>query len=246
MKIAVVSDTHLEFEGRIIGNIDADVLILAGDIGSKFLGVEFALKLAKKHPNLIILYVPGNHEFYGIRNVLKHIAAMKAEVEGTNVHVMYNDIFELDNYRFIGTTLWTDFDLFGTAPLSMIDAVRNLNDYTEIGWVEGEPLNPEDILEEFKKAKYFIFNNVSEDKTNVVITHHAPSVEGVDKVYRFDKATPCYASRLENDIAYSNIKYWIQGHTHVADLDYMIGECRVIGRMTGYYNKKIKFKHLEI
>ena len=95
MRVAFVSDIHLEFSGKTIGKIDADVLILAGDIGTVFLGIEYALKLAEKYPNLIIFYIPGNHEFYGVNNVLLHIATMKKMVEGTNVHVMYNDIFEI-------------------------------------------------------------------------------------------------------------------------------------------------------
>jgi len=39
---------------------------------------------------------------------------------------------------------------------------------------------------------------------------------------------------LEN----SQIKYWSHGHTHV-NLDYMVGDCRVVCNPRGYYPSEV-------
>ncbi len=61
MKIHVLSDLHSEFAGFIIPKTDADVLVLAGDIGTKLSGLEQALT-SRQIP---VVYVAGNHEYYG-------------------------------------------------------------------------------------------------------------------------------------------------------------------------------------
>lgn len=67
MKIQLASDLHLEFiacqfpgETLIAQAVGADVLVLAGDIGNGLLGVNLFA-----HWPVPVLYVPGNHEYYG-------------------------------------------------------------------------------------------------------------------------------------------------------------------------------------
>ena len=60
MKLNILSDLHLGF-GAMDGPVnDADVVVLAGDVGRPREAIAWALRLDKP-----VLYVPGNHEFYG-------------------------------------------------------------------------------------------------------------------------------------------------------------------------------------
>lgn len=61
MRIHLLSDLHNEFSAFTPEQLDCDVVILAGDIDLKARGVEWA-KQSFSGP---VLYVPGNHEFYG-------------------------------------------------------------------------------------------------------------------------------------------------------------------------------------
>jgi predicted phosphodiesterase len=62
MKIRILSDLHLEFRHWTPPEADADVIVLAGDIHVGIHGVEWARRSFPLNP---VVYVPGNHEFYG-------------------------------------------------------------------------------------------------------------------------------------------------------------------------------------
>jgi predicted phosphodiesterase len=61
MKLHILSDLHTEFADFAPSATGADIVILAGDIGVGFGGVEWA---ARRFPETPVIYVPGNHEFY--------------------------------------------------------------------------------------------------------------------------------------------------------------------------------------
>jgi len=107
MKLHMLSDLHTEFAGFSPPDTGADVVILAGDIGVGLGGIEWA---ARRFPKVPVIYVPGNHEFYGhdigLTDQLK--AAAPADI-----HILNNDTLELEGIRFLGCTLWTDFNLHG-------------------------------------------------------------------------------------------------------------------------------------
>lgn len=64
MRLRILSDLHLEFfdGGRELPEVEADLIILAGDIHQKTEGLAWA---RQQFPEMPILYVLGNHEFYG-------------------------------------------------------------------------------------------------------------------------------------------------------------------------------------
>jgi len=84
MKIQILSDLHLEFEEYHYLDCDCDVVVLAGDIHTKGLGVKWALEHIKDKP---VIYVLGNHEFYG-KTYPKHIYQLKELAENTNIHIL--------------------------------------------------------------------------------------------------------------------------------------------------------------
>ena len=62
MKLHILSDLHLEFGPFEPPPTDAQVVILAGDIHVRTLGITWA---RKTFPHQEVIYVAGNHEFYG-------------------------------------------------------------------------------------------------------------------------------------------------------------------------------------
>lgn len=61
MKLQIYSDLHLEFARFDPAPSDADVVILAGDIDIKSRGVKWASEVFQ----CPVIYVCGNHEYYG-------------------------------------------------------------------------------------------------------------------------------------------------------------------------------------
>lgn len=135
MKIQIASDLHLEHLARrwpgqrfLTPAAGADVLVLAGDIGS----VMGAIQAFRNWP-VPVLYVAGNHEFYGY-TMQDAIAEMREAARGTNVHFLDNDEMILGGVRFLGTTLWTDYELYGPnlRLAAMRTAEQRLWDHQEI------------------------------------------------------------------------------------------------------------------
>ena len=134
-RILVLSDLHTEFVSQFWDLPeelpDFDVCVLAGDIaGSPEKGVDFAARA----PALIgrpIIYVPGNHEFYG-GEIENRLRVGKEAAAGTNVRLLDRDVAIIDGVRFVGAILWTDYALQGNAPWSMAMAARGLNDHVRI------------------------------------------------------------------------------------------------------------------
>lgn len=112
MKLHILSDIHLEFgkwpKNMDIHAIDADVTILAGDIGIGLQGLEWALSIDRP-----VIYVMGNHEFYGQRPMADLWRKAREKVEHTHVHLLENESVQIGNVRFLGCTLWTDFCIHG-------------------------------------------------------------------------------------------------------------------------------------
>lgn len=140
MKLHILSDLHLEFgkwsHPQSINDIEADVTILAGDIATGLEGLAWAQRIYRP-----VIYVMGNHEFYGQRPMNKLWDKARAKVAGTQVHLLENDSILIQDpnspgnfIRFIGATLWTDFCLMGEpmqAPC-MAAAAKAMSDYKTI------------------------------------------------------------------------------------------------------------------
>jgi len=114
MKIQLFSDLHLEHSHRhppfALPAIDADVVVLAGDIDNGTRAIDWA---EKTFPDRTVLYVPGNHEYYDA-DFKTAAAALRARARrSANVRLLDNDELTIDGVRFLGSTLWTDFALLG-------------------------------------------------------------------------------------------------------------------------------------
>lgn len=243
MKLHILSDLHLEFSEFEPPATDADIIILAGDIGKGNKGVYWA---RETFPDKPILYVPGNHEFYGTQRLetlrLLHIAGQQ-----TGVKILDGDEVVLDGVRFLGATLWTDFLLFGETKKStaMSDGQLCLNDFRVIREGEKTPFTPARSIELHKQSLAWLKTKLDEpfDGKTVVVTHHLPSKQSVVDRFKEVLLSACFASEL--DYLFGKMDLWIHGHTH-DNLDYEANGTRVICNPRGYvtynYQENFDFK----
>ncbi|SHL29057.1 metallophosphoesterase family protein [Chryseobacterium contaminans] len=78
---------------------------------------------------------------------------------------------------------------------------------------------------------------VSKGLKNIVVTHHAPSIQSVPEHYKEDPLTSAYASNLEDMITEHQPLYWIHGHIH-SPSRYKIGKTEIICNPHGYIDEK--------
>jgi len=268
MKIALGSDLHLEFGALELHNTEAaDVLILSGDIlvAKHLNGVhhhdtryrKFFKGCCERFPKVI--YVLGNHEHYA-HNVQETLAYLKQQLVYDNLYILKNETVDIDDYTFIGATVWTDMNTEDSLTLYHVDAMMSdfrtiLNGARTVNeWGKPARLTPEDTVILHKKSMDYINHVVSEraDDKFVVVGHHCPSFKSVHPKYAHDKImNGAFASDLDDFIAYRpQIRLWTHGHTH-EPFDYMIGATRVVCNPRGYSGREpgadnFKLQYLDI
>jgi predicted phosphodiesterase len=239
MRLYVLSDLHLEQERFEPPDVQADLVVLAGDIGLGTSGVSWAHEWADGRPTL---YVAGNHEFYG-HSWPGLIDELRGATAGSSLRVLENDEAIIDGVRFLGCTLWTDFDFDG--PERRADAMRLcervVNDYSQIAFDPlGRRLIAGDTRTAHLESRQWLAAKLEQqfDGPTVVVTHHAPLIRTrpPSKVWR---ALACaFASDLTALMGGERVALWIFGHTHrVADLD--VRGTRVISNPRGYPHEPV-------
>ncbi|MEM8814534.1 MAG: metallophosphoesterase [Pseudomonadota bacterium] len=230
MKLHVLSDLHTEFADFMPPDIDADIVVLAGDIGVGRKGLDWAARHFTDRP---VVYVPGNHEYYG------HDLTLIDELQSAaprNIHVLNDDTLILDGVRFLVCTLWTDFKLHGEdqAESARQRARRLLTDFEAIRNGRNR-LTPEDsvVLHETSRAWLQRELGKSFEGPTVVVTHHLPAARSVAEQYANDPLNPAFVSSLEYLIEEHRPNLWIHGHTHVP-CDYTLFDTRVVCNPRGY------------
>lgn len=247
MKIALYSDLHREIaaiESQLWEppELDVDVVILAGDIGSHTRGLSWA-STAFQQP---VVYVAGNHEYYdahlGLLDEMK-----KPAWEHSGVHFLERRSLELDGtaavlatqrVRFLGCTLWSGFDLHGSdkAEAYMDVARRGINDYWMILARGGKHLEPRDTLKLHRTAVRWLDAELAKPfagKT-VVVTHFAPHRQCVARQHEGSDVSPYFVTDLSWLMEKHRIALWCYGHTHT-NSDFVTKDgCRVVSNQRGY------------
>jgi Icc-related predicted phosphoesterase len=98
MKIQLFSDLHIEFKGFSTNFSNADVVVFAVDIEIGVKGIEW---IKNKRFNCPVIYVLGNHEYYG-QVYPKLIHQFSEATNGSNIHFLENKSVEIGGVRFHG------------------------------------------------------------------------------------------------------------------------------------------------
>jgi predicted phosphodiesterase len=239
----ILSDLHLEFSPRWeLPSGDErpcfDVLVIAGDLTTRMeRGVAWLLPRVTDRP---VVYIGGNHEFYGC-DIDRTVEKARRAATGTNVHILQNDAVEINNVLFIGSTLWTDFALFGNPDHAMQVAGYQMNDYRKIRKHSYEKrLRPTDTLTRHLQAREFIAHTARESRADrtVVVSHHGCVREAVKGGSENDILSAAYTSHCPELL--DNVDLWIYGHTHES-CDFRIGKTRIVSNAKGYGLENPKF-----
>lgn len=235
MKLHILSDLHTEFASFDPPATDADVVVLAGDIGVGHGGIAWA---AEVFGDSKVMYVPGNHEYFG-RDI--GFAAELAGAAPDTICVLDNEQTVIDEVRFLGCTLWTDFELHGEAHAwtAREHARRSIEDYSAI--TKGNRrLTPEDTVALHAVSRDWLEEQLARpfDGATVVVTHHLPAMPSIARRYTDSPLNPAFASRLEDVIEAYGPTLWIHGHTHVP-CDYRIFDTRVVCNPRGYPSEAV-------
>ncbi|TNF91966.1 MAG: hypothetical protein EP297_14595 [Gammaproteobacteria bacterium] len=241
MKIQLLSDIHTEsYPAEDIPSVmrtDADVLILAGDIGT---GMNVAKWVAEQAARLEIpvIFVLGNHEFYH-NDFLTFIDEIKTwfKENAPGVHLLECDTLILGGVRFLGTTLWTDYKAAEpefTQIETMTNAESNWSDHLAISFNNSRRFLPNDALEAHKNSLDWLKHQLAipfSGKT-VVVTHHAPSNACERSNNTFNISSGCFQSQLDYLMG-DGIDLWAFGHTH-SNIDANIKGTRLVCNQAGF------------
>jgi len=235
MRIRVFSDLHIEFHAFEPSGEEADLVILAGDVHTKTRGVTWA----NESFDCPVLYVPGNHEYYGghIEGTLKKMRSVAAP----HVHVLDCDVFRCEQTRFLGVTSWTDFSSTGDTVAAVKLGWEWMNDFSSIrADASFRRLRPDDLIARNHLAKAWLTEQLNErfDGKTVVITHHSPSPRVIGEKHD-GHLRAAYANDWPDLV--SKADAWIFGHTH-SMVDVELNGCRVISNPRGYPREKTGFR----
>lgn len=253
MKLQLLSDLHLEVHPHldISPAQGADLLVLAGDIGSyqsdsRLPGSDFGLsRFSPRHgwPTPVI-YLPGNHEYDNADFDQTH-ERLRETCEALGIIWLERESRVIEGIRFVGTTLWADFDALvqptdgmGEALKKREKAMRAANFYLEkAGTVRsGQPFLADALREQSLACQAWLRGALSEpfDGPTVAITHFAPTLSSADPRYGLTPGTAGFCNALDDLLPLA--RFWLHGHLH-RHYDYVEKGCRVVANPLGYKSK---------
>lgn len=267
MNIQLLSDLHLEIHPNFVPEPapGADVLVLAGDIGSYQTGSlladdDFGLARFSPLPQFAgwptpVILVPGNHEYDGQDFDAAH-ERLRRTCERLGLIWLERQTAVLSGVRFVGTTLWSDFDAMaehdGSTHLTRRlhqreKAFRAANFYLRktSGTRAGVPFLAESVRAQSLLCQQWLHETLAQpfEGPTVVVTHFAPSLRSADPRYGLVPGTAGFCNVLDNLLPLAQV--WLHGHLHTPN-DYTAHgrhsngtpwQCRVAANPLGYARK---------
>jgi len=274
VNIQLLSDLHLESHPHFAAQplAGADVLVLAGDIGSyqqdsalTRLGVpDFGLARFSPRPvheggagwPTPVFFVPGNHEYDGLEFDEAH-QRLRQACERWDLIWLEQESVVLQGVRFVGCTLWSDFDGLSSAtgpaandaeaaaPGALAEhlkardkAFRAANFYLRKNHSlqAGAPMLAEQLRELALQSQRWLRQALATgfDGPTVAVTHFAPSLLSADPRYGLTPGTAGFCNALDDLLPAAQL--WLHGHLHCAQ-DYVSRGCRVVANPLGYARK---------
>lgn len=257
VKIQLLSDLHLEVDPAFRPQVApaADVLVLAGDIGARpdspgaqHGEIDWCLSRfspALGHWPVPVLYLPGNHEYDG-QDFDECRDALRETVEALGMIWLDRNHTMVHGVRFLGTTLWSDFDCFGDQPSHVPGSMtynlrmrekcfRAANFYLEKAATlrEGLLFDAAAMREEALRCQAWLRTALAVPHAGptVVVTHFAPSLRSHDPRFGLTPGTAGFCNTLDELAPLADL--WLHGHLHCAS-DYSVGRCRVRANPLGY------------
>jgi Icc-related predicted phosphoesterase len=263
MRIQLISDLHLENYPDFVPRAapDIDVLVLAGDIGSYQVGSlldddDFGLsRFSPLRPSAEwpqVFYLPGNHEFDALDYDATYVK-LRSVCENLGIEWLEREIITIGSVRFIGTTLWSDFEAIARSKTTIAEQTKALEKAYRAAdfylsknttFKNGEPMLAKDIRSLAHECQGWLQEalTVPFDGTTVTVTHFAPTLRSADPRYGITPGTAGFCNSLDYLLPLSQI--WMHGHLHCANDFVATGvsggkpfSCRVVANPRGYREK---------
>lgn len=230
VRIQYFSDIHLEFGALEVPDTGADVIVAAGDIGIGTQGLQWLKTLGKP-----VIYVAGNHEFYG-QEYFTTVESLHRDSQQSPVRYLERESFIIGDTRFLGCSLWTE--LGGEENDRLEDLQKLVNDFRRIQFRDSL-LTFAEYSQLHRISRHWLLCQLEQpfDGRTVVVTHHAPTPwswhESPTNIKRF-----AYCNDLKELFHSYDITAWIHGHTHVVS-DYRCAGARILCNPRGYYPSQL-------
>lgn len=267
MNIQLLSDLHLEAHPHFVPKPapGADVLVLAGDVGSYQAGsqledADFGLARFSPLPQgagwpTPVIFVPGNHE-YDAQDFDAAHARLRQTCDRLGILWLERECVQLEGVRFVGTTLWSDFDALadheGCTDLGRRlklreKAFRAANFYLRKtgGTRHGDLFLAEPMREQALACRQWLAGALATPFAGptVAVTHFAPSLRSADPRYGLVPGTAGFCNALDELLPYAQL--WLHGHLHAPsdytarglNADGTAWQCRVVANPLGYARK---------
>lgn len=231
MKILVMSDLHAEFYSAInfysfvmsLDPEDIDVLILAGDICTAGNMLETMNIICQRFSNSKVVWVHGNHEYYGSTRENVYRLSKQCEIENHNLKWLNGNYIEINGRRIIGHTMWY------CKKNDNFKYERYMNDFIKIfdlkNWVYEENKRGIKSFEEHCRPG------------DIIVSHHLPSQKSVAEKFKTSDLNRFFVCDVEKQIKELRPALWIHGHTHY-EFNYQLYDTTVICNPRGYHTER--------
>ena len=267
MKIQLLSDLHLESNPnfKAMPTPGADLLVLAGDIGSYQTGSKLTeldiadFGLARFSPVPVsqggsswpvpVVFLPGNHEYDGLDFDVAH-ARLRETCERLGMIWLERETIFMHGVRLIGCTLWTDFDALAVLnPQSAGDllsqqlkarekAFRAANFYLKKNHAlrGGEPMLAEQVRGEGLKSQQWLRQALAKPFEGPTAVITHFSPSLLSADPRYGLNPGTAGFCNALDDLLPAARLWLHGHLH-CPADYVKHGCRVVANPLGYAKK---------
>lgn len=241
MKIQIISDVHLEFRTRFnpkpVIQKNADYIVFAGDIVTSPEAAYEYFSEVRKQTKASIIYVLGNHEFYGnqLPDVIDLYDRALDDIEDAYMIDKSSIFFANHNVRFVGSTGWTSYrngEDQHACEMFMNDfrAIKAIDDFGQQRFIE-----PLQLRAEHTKCKEFFEKALIQQSGvyTIAVSHHAPTPKSIAPKYRTSNINGAFYEDLRDMIHRHKPHMWIHGHTHNM-CTYTVGKTEIVCNPMGY------------
>ena len=229
-RLQLISDLHTEFwegnEERILATLPIaeklDFLVVAGDLvvfgaQSEYIIDVIFSRISKMAET--VLYVTGNHEYYGCSKQYAEDTLSKVLRNYGNVYWLDNELVILGGVKFVGGTMWY--------PVG--DGLNQIYEHQ---------INDSRVIHKFNWAEKenAIFTNIATKcvtPETVVITHHMPHPSCTPLQFKDSTLNRFFVSDQSMVINEKRPRLWMYGHTHTF-YDAKLGDTHLLCNPYGY------------
>lgn len=242
MNVQIMSDLHLDTGSEGVPPLTAgvDLVAVAGDTCEGVVKAVETLRVG--YPDVDIVMVTGNHEYYGYV-WHEELEAGRERARELGVHLLECESAFFGRLRVLGATFWTDYSLFGPGlqQAAMRAAYDQMRDHKRIRW-NREPwmrFRPQEALSLHRRSRNFFEAELARphDGPTFLLAHHAMTWEALDPVNERSLLAAAYVSEIPFA---TEADYVLTGHTH-RPMDFRRGRTRFVSNPRGYPDEGVRF-----